>query len=424
MSYPFPIKLLIVLCCFFPSPVLVWAGSTRLVPSLGVAGEYNDNILYSDQKKRGDYIARLSPGILMDHRTQRLESHLSAEAEAIHYRENTDLNGTNQYYDGFIKYGFHPKLSGSLQGGYTIDTQIDRDLDTTGLLLTNATRDRIQGSIGADVATTENATTELDYKFLQDTFDDPNLSDSQTHDVSLSLNHDLQKHIPHLQGRMRFAYTHYEYQRNLDVEIDSIPAAYDETTLVDNYAIAVGGVYDWNEVLNLLVDLGARFTEIDYLQEWTLGDPQQPIPDGSESQKETSRDQAWAGTGEIKLRHQAEKGHLEFGFANDLKPASGQNSPSARSDCFLRLSRRFSQEFRASLYTVYFVNNTGINPLDLQTWESQTFQVRPSLHFEINDNLSLRVYYSYTMVIRHETANDAHRNVLFAQIVGQYPILE
>lgn len=420
--------LLLFLIWFLALPAMQVTAITTLVPELGLGVDYNDNILFNDAERISDTIYRVSPGIALKSRSDVLDAGISAKARANYYDTYTEFDGIDQYYLGRLVYSFNPKFQSSVEAEYSIDTQVDRDLDTTGLLLTAATRDRLRGFVKGAYAPTEMTSTVFGYTYLQDEFDEPRLSDSRIHSLSLTINQDLSRIFPKTQGSLIFSYGDYTYERLLEEvqssTIGSIRTTYDETTLVDNFGLSAGVLYDWTEIFDIYVNLGGRYTEISYDQKVTQTVSIPPNPDQVEFVTSTESNSAWAGTGEMRFSYQGEKDRISLGLSNDLQPASGSNSPSVRTDFFLLLSRQATERLRGFVDTRYFINNTGINPFDIQTWEEQTFSINPGVHFQFHRHLFLKLSYRYTAILREASNNDSHRNLVSAEIVGRYPLFE
>ena len=376
------------------SPTIHTHAITTLVPELGLDIEYNDNILFSDQEKIGDTIYRVAPGIGLETRTEALDARLSARARSNNYLDNSEFDGVDQFYLGRLGYRFNPKFESAVEAEYSIDTQIDRDLDTTGLLLTAATRDRLRGLVRGAYAPSELTSAVFNYSYLQDAFDEPELSDSWIHSAALTFNHDLSRLVPKTQGSLIFSYGNYTYERMLTDTVSSgnttFKATYDESTRVNNYGLAAAILYDWTEMVDMYLNLGGRYTEITFDQAVNQIISNPPNPDELESFEDSTYNAAWAGTGEARLTYQGERNRMDLGLSNDLQPASGRNSPSVRTDFFLLLSRQLTEGIRGSIDTRYYINNTGINPFDLDTLEQQTFILRPTIRFQVNRDIFFR----------------------------------
>jgi hypothetical protein len=401
---------------------------TTLVPDLEVGAEYNDNITFVEDEEKIDRILRVSPGISLETRTETLYAELSAQARAHYYDTYTELDGVDEIYMGRVNYRFSPKFSSRVDASYRKDTQYDRDLETTGRLLTADTRDRYQGSIGGTYAPTELTNVALDYSYTEDTFDTSELSDSQIHNLSITFGHNLSWIIPKTTTNLSLSYGQYNYERNLtDTQsylTGTIETIDEQTTLVDNYGISAGIQYDWSEVLKITLTVGGRYTESTLEQNVTQTLSLPPNPDVEETDKETTDEITRAGTGEVRLTYQGETGQVNLGLSNDIRPASGETSPNTRTELYLLISRRLTEDLRGSLNLRYFINNEDTDPFDVDKRESQTVSIRPTLRYQFHRNLFFRMYYTYTRIQRDDTDEDIFRNLVFAGIEGRYPLFE
>jgi len=55
-------------------PSLVWGNEFRLVPSISIKEEYNDNIFFLTDDIRNDFITTISPSLEMVNNTEKLET--------------------------------------------------------------------------------------------------------------------------------------------------------------------------------------------------------------------------------------------------------------------------------------------------------------------------------------------------------------
>src|SRR5208283_3749034 len=92
-------------------PAFAWGDDFSLTPSLSVQEAYNSNILLSATDIRKDFITTLSPVVEMVDRTGLLDTDLLLHLDRLEYAENQGLSGTNQLYNGTLKYLVSPLLS-------------------------------------------------------------------------------------------------------------------------------------------------------------------------------------------------------------------------------------------------------------------------------------------------------------------------
>ena len=98
-----------------------FADEFKLTPSLAVKEEYNDNVLYTRTNVQSDFITTISPGLALRDRTERMDIYLSGRLDRRLYSSQTDLNATDQYYQGAGKYALSPRLNLSGKAFYSDD---------------------------------------------------------------------------------------------------------------------------------------------------------------------------------------------------------------------------------------------------------------------------------------------------------------
>ena len=155
--------------CFFGYRVT--ADQRELIVTLGAREEYNDNIFFTFDDEVDDYITTLSGGLNFLNQTERTDLYLSAIVERLIYSDEKDLNATDQYYLGRFGYKFTPRFGARLDAAYTEDSRPDRDVATTGLLLSTVPRTiQIYGA-AIDYALTEITTSNVFYRYSRQDFE-------------------------------------------------------------------------------------------------------------------------------------------------------------------------------------------------------------------------------------------------------------
>ena len=174
-------------------PMDAWGDEFKFIPQISIRNHYSDNIFYdeNDDDKISDFYSVISPEIRLTERTETLDAMLRSRIDRNEYRDEEDLNATDQFHDGRIRYRLSERIRCSAEAGYSKDSQVDRDIDVTGLVLGTPIRERAHYAGSADLALTEKSSAGLSYSYDKDTFDDPEFSDSTSQDLSLTLSHNL-----------------------------------------------------------------------------------------------------------------------------------------------------------------------------------------------------------------------------------------
>ena len=107
------------------STAIVFAAETKLVTSVGLKQEYNDNILYTKNDKNDDFISSVIPSLKLTHATEILNLSAQAGWEALFYWDNSDLDTINQRYRLNGNYRLTERWSLSATGRVVYDTTLD-----------------------------------------------------------------------------------------------------------------------------------------------------------------------------------------------------------------------------------------------------------------------------------------------------------
>lgn len=81
-------------------------GPFRILPSLELTGEYDDNILLTPNQKIDDFIWVISPGIAIELPARRFSGRIAYRADILRYTDNTDLDTVHHFLAGDARYNF------------------------------------------------------------------------------------------------------------------------------------------------------------------------------------------------------------------------------------------------------------------------------------------------------------------------------
>jgi len=391
---------LIALTIMLPAGVL--ADEFKLIPSISVREEYNDNIFFDDTQEIDDWITTISPGLELIDKTERLDLNLSARGHGVKYGQSDELDDFDQDYSGNISYRVTSVLRVSAGAGYTVDSRADRDIETTGLVLSSDERKRYSGRLSGEYVLTEKTATFLSYAYEKDDFDDPQEVDYKYHSSNLGVTHDLSEFLPRTVARMNFGYSYYD----------------SSNTTVDNYSGTVGFSWAMTEVFNLLVDLGTRYTR----SEFSVAQRHPFIPFIIMTREE--KDNSWGGVGNVALSYRGEVTTASLSASKDVRPGGGDSETTDRTSFLFKVSRRFAEKFSAHLSGEYFLNQADAGELSRTDIDEQTISIRPGLSCEILDNLILTASYTFTRLKDKENHTDPERNLVYVQMSYGIPLFE
>jgi opacity protein-like surface antigen len=378
------------------------AGEFKLVPSIAVREEYNDNIFFEDHGEIDDWITTISPGLTLSHRTEQLDLNLSARGDGIKYGQNDELNDIDQNYTGDLSYRITPQMTVSGNAGYTLDSRSDQDIETTGIVLSTERRKRYTGGLGIDYVLSGKSAVSLLYEYERNDYDDPEFEKDKFHNSNLGFTHDLSEFLPRTVGQINFGYSYYD----------------SSDTKIDDYYGTVGLSWEITEVFNLLVGLGSRYTRYEVMVDTV--DPLNPFI----IQTSKEKDDEWGGVGQVDLSYGGEVTRASLSAQKGISPARGLNGTTDRTSFLFNISRRFAEKFSVSLSGEYFLNKADAGELATEDIDTRTISIRPGLSYEIIDDLVLELSYTYTKVRDREEKSRTRRNLVFVSLSYEYPLFE
>ena len=373
-------------------PFGVKADDFKLTPSVGVKGEYNDNLFFDTSNEVDDTITTLFGGLALLNRTERLDLDLSARLDGVMYADNDELDDVDQFYNGRIGYRITERIRLGADGGYFVDSRPDRDIETTGIVFTGVKRKRWTGGVSGDFTLSEKSLTSMSYAYQQDKFDKPEYVDYEFHTANLGFTHDFSEVLPRVIGRINAGCNYYNT---------------DDTDIENVYA-TVGFSRAVTELFNLLVDAGYRYAASEFKVGLVTTD--------------TEYDSGFHGR--IVLDYSGELTRADISASQRLEPASGNNGTSDRTSFVFNVRRRFAEKFSASLYATYYQNKADAGKLARVGIDEETVSIGPGLSYEIIDNLVLTASYTYTQVKYQISDTEAKRNRVYLRLSYGIPLFE
>jgi hypothetical protein len=396
-------------------PVL--ANELKLSPSVTLKEEYNDNIFLDVTNRKSDFISTLTPCIELSDRSERLDANLLLRLNGILYGRTSELNAVDQDYRGRLRYILSPRTSLSLQAGYTLDSQPDRETATTGLVIGPVKRHRQQYSFSGEPALTEKTSAALAYSYEQDDYDNNRFSNLKYHDASLIFTHDLDWLMRATKGSVNFDYAHYKSSVTL---IDSLTS--DST--VDNFSATIGMSRAFSEVWSVQANAGGRYT-ISKFRSWEPVFVQilPPLPTFQEFLEPVNqKSHEWGWVGQLVLSYKGELTEGSLTFNTDVQPASGQTSgTTVRTGLVADMRRRFTYELSGAMSVGYYHNKSNPGATAGQAIDQDTILLTPGIRYEFNKDMYMEASYQFTKVFYNISHTEADRNSFFVRLYMEHP---
>ena len=104
------------------------AAEFKVIPSVALKGEYNDNVFFDEDDQISDYIGTVTPGLEIINRTERLDLNLNGHYRIIRYKDAGELDAEDYDGSGRLSYSLTPVLRLNAGALYDKSTQPDRDV--------------------------------------------------------------------------------------------------------------------------------------------------------------------------------------------------------------------------------------------------------------------------------------------------------
>jgi hypothetical protein len=383
-----------------------FADEFKLTPSIAARQEYNDNIFFDTSRARDSFITRVTPGLELIERTERLDLRLSGSLTPYVYWADSNLNSVDQDYSGRAAYMLTPRLRVGGEAGVRVDHQPDRDILTTGIAYGDSRR--IQQRYGGNAAYdfTERTSGSVNYLYTREDWrsNDPDIQDDHSNAVTLGLSQDLAAAKGVTVGLLNAGYARYTY----------------ETSKTDYWFGSVGLKQRLSEIFTVSADVGGRYTHSEFDVQRLVFVP----PVFLTVVTEQENDSGWGGLGHAALAYTGEVTHASVDLSHDVAPLSGSTGVVQRTSLTFSGGHLLTEKLRLGLFTGVFRNKSGENEFSGQKVDEVSFTVTPNLRWEIYRDVTLEVGYNFTYVDYRADDTAASRSLAYFQIAYGLPLLE
>ena len=316
------------------------------------------------------------------------------------------MDDVDQNYWGKVSYQITELTGVNAKALYDVSNRPDRDIETTGLVESSDRRKRQDYGLGFNYTIAEIGAMALSAGYSKEKWDDRNLDrqDLETYSAVLNFTHNLSQWIDPTIGRLNFGFGRYKY----------------ETSDTYNYFTTIGVQHWFSETVNLLVDLGVRYTDADFLSPQLVFVP----PSFYQVQIVETNNQSFGGVGTAILEIQGEITRGSIRIAHDIRPASGRGTTVQRSDVVLNLRRRLAERSAAGLATGYYKNKADGDEFSFRETDEDTFFIRPSIRWEFFEEFTLEAGYNFSYTDDRIENNDTRRNLVYLQVAYGLPLFE
>ncbi|PQP33008.1 hypothetical protein C6A36_01470, partial [Desulfobacteraceae bacterium SEEP-SAG10] len=176
----------------------------------------------------------------------------------------------------------------------------------------------------------------------------------------------------------------------------------------------------FSETVNLLVDVGARYTDADFDRRELVFVP----PSSIQVRTVGDNNSDYGGVGQAILEIQGELTRGSIRIAHDIRPASGEGTVLQRTDVVLNLSRRFAERSVIAISGGYYKNKADGDEFSFRETDEDTFFIRPRIRWKFYENYTLEAGYNYSYLDDRAENQEYRRNLVYLQVAYGLPLFE
>lgn len=369
-------------------PAIGWAETNSTSLKLNVKEEFQDNSNFN-QTREADWIMSVSPEIAFSRKADMFEITLNAGITSHHYRDNGGLDEIDQAYRTGMRY-FTERLSIAGNYDFTVDSQKNRDLEETGIIMANSVRNRHSGNASAGYTLSERSSVGLNLGIADDAYEEAEDSDltSQTASAFYS------RQITEKTGiQMHTGFSRDEY----------------ETVAVSGHTLFLRGIRAVTEKLKGSADIGIQYTVSDFEALWFF--------------MEDERYSRWDWIGKVDLSYAGEFWSGTMAISKGIQTASGTGGSSERTQASGSLTYRLLENTTVSHNQGYTINTSQSGELSDRDLETRSWDTGFGIRHMISPDWSLGAFWRYIHEQDMETDIITTGNEAWLQVGWQHDFL-
>jgi len=364
-----------------------WAADTTVTPSIGLTGQYDDNVSFQrGNKKDEDYLYQIRPTITFDYKTEINRIVAEAILNYQNYIDNDNLNSLNQQYKLEGDSNFTELLTLFADLNYTKDNTLESQLEEEGRVQDRQERGRYDLKGGLFFNLTELIRVGGDYRYRQTNYTEDYPEDYNDDVVSFIYNQRLKNQLDSLRFRTSYAYREVR------------------THQTNTYRMVFGWSRIFNEAFNIGVLLGGRFTE-----EYAYN-----------ANTEREKDESTGLIADLNFTKHSDVIRTDLRYRRDQVYTAEAGAREV--DTFkVGLDRNITERFKFGIDLSFYLTRNLKN--DIKD-ASQFYEVKPKIIYNLTEYHRLGLFYSYQHDYddaKEENLKDAARNRAWLTIIFNFP---
>ncbi len=350
---------------------------TVVTPRIVARAEYDDNIRFTPEDPADDFVLRLSPSVMLSHRTERLHTNTSALVRAWRYLEETDLDREDILLDTASSYALTERLSLEGDASFQMSSALESELRETGLVTDQVDRMRMSAGGGITYRLTELQDLGGSFSLGRTEYDGDRLLDYETAYAALTWTRNLRN--------QRDSFTLQPYWSSNSSEVSE----------VQSFGLMVGWTRMLTENWRLSAFLGVRRTETESrrLEQEVLFDPTllPGFPFVVEVRTVTLEETSWGGVADVSAKWTHETWSLHASYNRDLSYTS-QGEPIERDRLRLSLRKKFDERLSAQCTGTAILSQVEGA---LSSEDSRHYALAPSFSYRLTETHRINAGFRY-----------------------------
>jgi len=399
-------------------PVL--ADPFKVVPFVRLKQEFSDNIHFSSNNEKEDFITTLTGGLAVKQKKEVMETGLEARFDKLSYRDSDNLDSLDLFFSGNVNYRATERLGVGAKVQYSEDSRRDRESDTTGLLV-SGDKDTKRFFLSSDYLFSETTKGDITLGYgLVKVEETGRIEDDDDFRVDISFSRNLSETYKNTTGLLNLSYLRYISEIETTTVGAILTGALFQENTSDIFQFSTGFSRDITELYNIYFLLGGSYS----MTTEGLRTRQTLTGSGTLISEAVSADQdddKWGGLVSMGLNYNGLYYDMGLSLSRDMQGATGTNGTVQRSSIAANIDRKLSDQFFLTLDASFHLNeNERKNQADT---EELTFNIQPGFRYEFVNDFTLSCFYRFTTVEDRQNKTNREQNIIYVVIKKEFELL-
>ena len=180
----------------------VLAADWSVVPSINAKTEFNSNLNYDFKNPKSDFFSTLAYATDYNYTTETSQLQGRLGLTGMHYFRESSADHIDQSYQINGQYRIAPRWNLTLNSSYIVDSTLQEELTTSGLIINRTPRQSIQIGPGMTYQLTERLAATLNYNFGRVSYEDPRFRNYTNQLIGLRMSYPLKNQKTVLTGNI------------------------------------------------------------------------------------------------------------------------------------------------------------------------------------------------------------------------------